>query len=70
MPRRVSALDSQPGSLPDILPDTGGLKFVMRPRGTNTRKRLVIRCEDAGEVWVSIQPDEGSSEQPIDHGML
>jgi hypothetical protein len=57
MSRHQNALDRRPGSIPDIRTDVGGLTFVMRPRGTRNDERLVIRCDDEGEVWLSIQPD-------------
>ncbi|HTI37735.1 MAG TPA: hypothetical protein VL484_09265 [Vicinamibacterales bacterium] len=30
------------------------LIFVMRPRGLGSDDRLVIRCDEAGEIWVAI----------------
>jgi len=54
--RHRNALDGQPGSVPDIRTDVCGLTFVMRLRGTP--EKLVIRCDDAGDVWVAIVPDD------------
>lgn len=55
MPRYQAALDRQPGSMPDITTTVRGLTFVMHPLGTRNDQRLVIRCDDSGDVWLSIQ---------------
>ena len=57
MSRRHHALDQQPGSLPEIKADVRGLTFVIHPAGTRSDERLIIRCDDEGEVWMSIQPE-------------
>jgi hypothetical protein len=62
MARHQHALDGQPGSVPDIRTDVRGLTFVIRPLGTRSHERLVIRCDDAGEVWMSIKPDPGTDD--------
>jgi hypothetical protein len=49
--------DQRPGSVPDIRTDSGGITFVMGPPGTSTGRRLVIRCDADGEVWICIEPD-------------
>jgi hypothetical protein len=51
------ALDGEPGSPPDIRTDASGITFVMRPAGTRSDERLVLRCDTNGEVWMSIRPD-------------
>jgi hypothetical protein len=58
------ALDQQPGSLPDIKTDARGLTFVMRPSGTRSDERLVIQCDNDGEVWVSIRSDVAFNTSP------
>ena len=62
MSHRQDALDRQPGSVPDITTDVRGLTFVMRPSGTRGDERLVIRCDDSGAVWISIQEDVPSDD--------
>jgi hypothetical protein len=62
MSRRHDALDGRPGSIPDIRTDVRGLTFVMRPLGTRSNDRLVIRCDDAGDVWVAIRSDVRSDD--------
>jgi hypothetical protein len=52
-----NGLDRRPGSVPDIRTDVRGLTFVMRPSGKISGELLIIRCDDSGEVWISIQPD-------------
>lgn len=64
MSRRHEALDRRPGRIPDIRADVRGLTFVMRPLGTRSRDRLVIRCDEAGEVWVAIAPDTRDQAAP------
>lgn len=56
MTRTQQTLDRQPGTLPDIHSDDGGITFVMVPRGAPHHDGLVIRCDDNGEVWASIRP--------------
>jgi hypothetical protein len=34
----------------------------MHPPGTRNDERLVIRCDDEGEVWISIQSDVSDAE--------
>jgi hypothetical protein len=60
MSRGHDALDRRPGSPPEVRTDIRGLSFFMRLSGTRSDERLVIRCDDNGEVWMSIQPDEAS----------
>ena len=52
--RRRRTLDARPGSPPEISVDMDALIFVMRPRGLGSDDRLVIRCDEAGEIWVAI----------------
>jgi len=54
MSQHRDALDRKPGALPEIRMDLRGLRFVMHPPGARATERLVIRCDDDGEVWVSI----------------
>ena len=63
MARRYDTLDHRPGSLPDITKDGGSITFDMRPLGMRDHERLIIRCDEAGEVWISIQPDGRAAER-------
>lgn len=62
MARGQHVLDRQPGPLPEIRTDGGGITFVMAPPGATRGEQLVIRCDADGEVWISIQPDRASTE--------
>ena len=57
VPRHRDVLDRQPGSLPEIKEHVDGLTFVMRPPGLPKGARLVIRSDDAGDLWLSILSD-------------
>jgi hypothetical protein len=63
MARTQQTLDRQPGTLPDIRTDDGGITFVIVPPGAPHHDGLVIRCDDNGEVWASIRPGR----RPADH---
>ena len=52
-------LDRQPGSLPDIRTNNGGITFVMAPTGAPSGDQLVIRCDADGGVWISIRTGPG-----------
>ena len=62
MSRHRDALDTQPGSLPEIREHVDGLTFVMRPRGVPKTEQLVIRSDDAGDLWVAIASDRDPHE--------
>jgi hypothetical protein len=55
-------LDTEPGSLPEIRENVDGLTFVMHPRGIPQSERLVIRSDDAGDLWVAIASDQPNNE--------
>ena len=60
MARGQNLQDTRPGSAPEITTDLRGLTFDMHVRGTGSHEHLVIRCDNAGEVWISIAlPQEG-----------
>jgi hypothetical protein len=48
--------DHQPGTVPAIRAAEGSLTYTIVPAGARRGEQLVIRCDDNGEVWVSIQP--------------
>jgi len=57
MPHRQHALDRQPGSAPDIRADVRGVTFVIRPAGIRKTEWLIIRCDERGGIWISIEPE-------------
>ena len=48
--------DHRPGAVPMIRTVEGSLTYTIVPAGTRHGEELVIRCDDEGEVWISIQP--------------
>ena len=62
MARTQQTVDRQPGTLPDIRTDDGGITFVLVPRGAPHHDQLVIRCDDNGEICVSIRPGRRAAE--------
>ena len=66
MVRTQHSIDRQPGRLPDIRADDGGITFVMVPPGAPDHDELVIRCDDTGEAWASIRPGRPASDQRAD----
>jgi hypothetical protein len=56
MPRPQSALDRQPGRIPDISEDGRGVTYVIDLVGGRPTHRLIIRCDNDGGVWMSITP--------------
>jgi hypothetical protein len=62
MARGQHTLDGKPGSLHEIRTYTGGITFVMAPPGTPRGGKLVIRCDENGDVWISIGSETGADE--------
>jgi hypothetical protein len=48
------SLDSRPGSLPEIRSLGSSVKFLIEVRTVRDSPRLVLRCDDDGNVWASI----------------
>jgi len=48
--------DHRPGAVPTIRAAEGSLTYTIVPAGARRGEELVIRCDDEGEVWISIQP--------------
>jgi hypothetical protein len=48
--------DHRPGAVPMIRTVEGSLTYTIVPAGARRGEELVIRCDDEGEVWISIQP--------------
>jgi hypothetical protein len=57
MKRARPTNEHRPGALPDIRTSACGVTFIMAPCGSHTSERLIIRCDDSGEILVSIGPD-------------
>jgi hypothetical protein len=55
MKRTQTTIDTRPGALPDIKTSGADITFVMSPAGTHPLARLIIRCDDRGDVWVAIE---------------
>jgi hypothetical protein len=56
---RTDATDSHPGALPEISSDGGSISYVVAVVAQRRRRELIIRCDIAGEVWLSIRPADG-----------
>jgi hypothetical protein len=54
-------LDRCPGAKPDIRTVPGSVVYVMLPAGLSNGERLVIRCDEHGEVWIAIEDNRGES---------
>jgi hypothetical protein len=50
--------DQRPGARPDITLDGSSIVYGMAVAGARDGTDLVIRCDDAGEVWMSIRRAE------------
>jgi hypothetical protein len=48
-------IDQRPGTSPEITSDGPSLAYVLQVGGARDRIKLVIRCDDAGDVWMSIR---------------
>jgi len=49
-------VDPRPGAVPEIRENHGGITFTMAPAGIPGHATMVIRCDAAGEIWISIGP--------------
>jgi hypothetical protein len=50
--------DQRPGTSPEITSDGPSIAYVMQVAGARGRIKLVIRRDDAGDVWTSIRRGE------------
>ena len=55
---RVLAIDQRPGVLPEITAEGPSIAYVLALAGARDNTRLVLRCDGAGEIWVSIRRSE------------
>ena len=53
--------DLRPGAVPTIRAVEGSLTYTIVPALARRDEELVIRCDDEGEVWISIQPSRAGS---------
>jgi len=51
---RRRGIDEQPGRLPEIRAEGGSVTFEFGPVGGEQGTRLVIRCDEAGDVWARL----------------
>ena len=58
MARAQDRLDGKRGPLPEIHALGNGVVYVMTPPGSAANDRLVVRCDAAGDVWISIRSDK------------
>jgi hypothetical protein len=52
------ALDRQAGAPPQILPSGDSLTFHLKITGVRAGSRLLLRCDEAGNIWASIGKPE------------
>ena len=55
--------DLRPGAVPTIRAAEGSLTYTIVPALARRDEALVIRCDEEGGVWISIQPAPGGSGQ-------
>jgi hypothetical protein len=53
-------LDRQAGAPPRILPNGDGLTFHLRISGVRAGSWLLLRCDEAGNIWASIGKPEAT----------
>jgi hypothetical protein len=54
-------LDGRPGTLPEIRSLGSSVKFLIDVRAVRESARLVLRCDDDGNVWASIAPSRNEA---------
>jgi hypothetical protein len=62
-PRSMSArraLDRQAGPVPEIRVEGDSVTFRLDIAGTGRLRRLVLRCDEKGNVWASVAEPEGN----------
>ncbi|HJZ75693.1 MAG TPA: hypothetical protein VKE51_28360 [Vicinamibacterales bacterium] len=53
--------DHRPGAVPTIRAVEGSLTYTIVPALARRDEALVIRCDEDGGVWISIQPANSGS---------
>jgi hypothetical protein len=53
LPKRPT-IDERPGPTPDIRVDADSVTYSLRLSAVVDDPRLLIRCDTAGNIWVSI----------------
>ena len=61
MPRIDDYRDSRPGALPHIRSGRHDITYVMTPPGTRPGTALVVRCDERGNAWISLQRERAGS---------
>jgi hypothetical protein len=60
-------LDRQAGAPPQILPTGDSLTFHLRISGVRAGSLLLLRCDEAGNIWASIgKPAQAQSDSPAE----
>ena len=63
MPPLQDVLNMRPGPMPEIKSSArDGLTFALHPIGIRSQ-RLVIRCDQNGDVWMSIQFESNEAQR-------
>ncbi|HEX7084890.1 MAG TPA: hypothetical protein VF198_00895 [Vicinamibacterales bacterium] len=57
MTHRLHSRGARPAPLPDIRADGDSVIFNLDVVGAWRGARLVLRCDDNGEVWAALSPD-------------
>lgn len=55
-------IDERPGTTPIITEEEGSITYVLPLGRIPGAPRLVIRCDGAGELWVSLRRESSASE--------
>jgi len=57
------ALDSQPGSPPEIRATGENVTFRFEVAGVPAQMKLALRCDAKGDVWAAIVSDDAPEER-------
>jgi hypothetical protein len=52
---KPAPIDRRPGMLPEITANGANVSYVLPIVGAKDATKLVIRCDDTGNVWLSIR---------------
>ncbi len=59
---RRKEIDEQPGRLPEIRAEGDSVTFEFGPVSGEQGAGLIIRCDEAGDVWARLAPVSDSRE--------
>ena len=60
----LKGIDRRPGAMPEIRADGESVVFQLAVSNAGTTEWLVLRCDEKGEVWASIE-SAGSLARPF-----